>query len=785
MKKNLLITIISFWVLSAFSQTPIIFDRTKTQSYLLSYINGGDQSQHIVNDMLRIISSTMNKPVHQTRIHLDVDEHVWATRNGRKINVYVSYEQVRLTGDLFYKGFEMGDEMVPSNYSFECVLKRKNGQELKRFKIDDAQFRFHNSENRFEYSDTVSNGEYQLEVLSRDFKYRNQAFDRFRDKCQMVDQYYGAEGEIASCYGIAEVMNTENFRQINYTQQQLDVLISRVNRVESAPFWHALNVRSYDPIHIFPKLEDTKRRIGEVQKNINYVRTNLHRYYFESGLQSFNSNKRNDARNDFRQSASIDLQYAQPIYYLALMDYQDGDAGASMSRLSSLFSLSSVDNDIYAQATQLARSVESAKVAEVKRQISHQLYASALTNLDDIAAFCQKIRNYNCNDSLYILRSDAHNATYQSYLYNAQCDLTGAKYDDATLAINNAMAYQSQNNSFITSNEQAITLMQKVKSEHYAALVKRGRTLITSKDYKNAFESLNKASDIEQNYNVKRDKQLNDLLRKAKLELLFVDADVAQKMVQSNNLPRAREILLAIISDQTKYQLKDNARLNQNVTNLKQSIFSQQCMNAQAEYDGVIDTANVFVAKKDFITALNTFQRAKAVADKNSDCQLNTDSATIGINYTQNPAKYQQDYKKATQRANSNDFSGATSAYVALTDFYQKNNLSDYAIEHKTLTQFISQYNVNYQLWGATYMVNNQDYESTLTLLNLLKQKKYSRSKTKAIQVALANGFALLDYKANPSVNAKVKVLEYTKDDSWFKYFAKQYQKQIKSLNKK
>jgi hypothetical protein len=785
MKKNLLIIIIACLGLSAFSQTPIIFDKTKTQSYLLSYTNGGDQSQHIVNDMLRIISSTMNKPVYQTRIHLDVDEHVWATRNGRQINVYVSYEQVRLTGDLFYKGFDMGDEMVPSNYSFECVLKRKNGPELKRFKVNEAQFRFHNSENRFEYSDTVSNGEYQIEVVSRDFTYRNQAFDRFRDKCQMVDQYYGAEGEIASCYGIADVMDTENFRQIGYTQQQLDVLISRVNRVESAPFWHELNVRSYDPIHIFPKLEDTKRRIGEVQKNINYVQSNLHRYYFESGLQSFNSNKRNNARNDFRQSTSLNPQYPQPIYYLALMDYQDGDAGASMSQLSNLFSLSSVDNDIYFQATQLARSVESAKISEVKRQISHQLYASALTNLDDLNEFCQKIRNYTCNDSLTLLRSDVHNATYQSYLYDAQCDLSGAKYDEAANSTNKAMAYQSQYSSFIPSNEQAIALMQKIKGDHYLALVKRGRSLITSKDYKNAFEALNKASEIESNYSVKRDKQLNDLLRKSKLELLFVDADAAQKMVQANNLPRAREILLAIISDQTTYQLKGNAKLNQNVANLKQSIFSQQCMNAQAEYDGVIDTANVSVGKKDYISALKTFQRALTVAAKNTDCQLNTDSATIGINYTQNPAKYQQDYKKVIQQANSNDFSGATSSYLALTDFYQKNKLSDYQIEHQTLTQFISQYNVNYLVWGATYQVNSQDYESTLTLLNLLKQKKYSRSKTKAIQVSLANGFALNDYKANPSVNAKVKVLEYTKDDSWFKYFAKQYQKQIKSLQKK
>lgn len=785
MKKNLLILVLSIFGLSAFSQTPIIFDKTNTQSFQLSYTNGGDQSQRVINDMLRIISSTMNKPMYQTRIRLDMDEHVWATRNGRQINVYVSYDQVRLTGDLFYKGFDMGDEMVPSNYSFECVLKRKNGPELKRFKLNDAQFRFHNSENRFEYNDTVTNGEYQVEVISRDFNYRNQAFDRFRDKCQMVDQYYGAEGEIASCYGIAEVMNTENFRQISYTQQQLDVLITRVNRVEVAPFWRELNIRGYDPIHIFPKLEDTKRRISEVQKNINYVRENLHRYYYESGLQSFNSNKRNDAKNDFRQSNSINPQYAPPIYYLALMDYQEGDASASMSKLSNLFSLSSVDNNIYSQASQLYGNVESVKIAEVKRQITQQLYAAALANLDDLTTFCQKIRNYTCNDSLAILRSDVHNATYQSYLYTAQCDLTGAKYDDAVLAANSALAYQSQYNSFISSNEQAIILMQKIKGEQYLALVKRGKNWIATKDFKNAFEALNKATNIEQNYDVKRDKQLNELLRKSKLELLFVDVETAQKLVQSNNLSRAREVLIAIIADQNKYLLKDNAKLNQHVESLKQSIFSQQCMNAQAEYNGVIDTANIYVDKKDYPLALKTFQRALSVATKNTDCQLNTDSATKGVNYTQNPAKYQQDFKKVTQQASSNDFSGATAAYVALTDFYQKNKLSDYQIEHKTLTQFISQYNVNYLVWGATYMVNHQDYESSLTLLNLLKQKKYSRSKTKAIQVGLANGYAQIDYTANASVNAKLKVLEYTQDDSWFKYFAKQYQKQIKSLQKK
>lgn len=785
MKKIFLFVAIIFLGSPLFSQTQVLFENTKVQSYILNYTNGGDQSQRIVNDMLRFISGSMNKPLFQTRIHFSVDEHSWITRSGKQVNVFVAYEQVRLSGDIFYKGFDLGDVLIPSHYSFVCALQRKNGPELKRFTISEIPFRQRNSEHKFEYNDTIANGEYQLVMISRDFNFRNQAFDQFQMRCQQIDQYYNAESEIAYCFGNLGSINTQNFRQINQSQQQVEELIIRINRVESAPFWRNLNIRSFDPINLISKLDEAKHKISDVQTNINYVRSNLHRFYFESGLQEYNSNKRNEARNDFRQSIALQPQYPQSLYYLALMDYQDGDATASMERLSKLFLQSSIDNDLYNQASQLARDVESAKISEIKRLISQQLYPSALSGLDAISSFCKKIRNYTCNDSLYILRGDVHNATYQSYLYDAQCDLSGMKFEDAVLAVNKAISYQLQNSSFIMSNDQAMLMLQKVKAEQYLALVKRGKSLNTTKDYKNAFESFNKATEIEQNFVVKKDKQLSELLHKSKLELLLIDADVAQKLVVGNNLPRAREILLTIINDQAKYQLKDNAKLTQLVEQLKQSIFSKQCVNAQLEYDGVIVTANEFVIKKDFISALETYQKAKLVADKNLDCQLNLESMTKGIEYVQNPAKFQKDLKKANQLANNRDFSGATSLYVAITNFYRENKLSEYQIELQTLSQFISQYNVDYIQWGATYLVNNQDFESTLTLLNLLKNKKVSRSKTKSIQIGLANGFALIDYKANASVNAKVKVLEYTKDDKWFKYFASQYQKQIKSFNKK
>lgn len=785
MKHRIFLALVILLSLSAFSQTPVVFDHTNSITYQLSYTQSADQSQRIVNDMLEVIARSMNKPVRQTRVHLNIEEHVWITKNANKLTLYVSYEDVRLSGDFFYKGFDVSNELIPSHYSFECSLKRKNGTELKKFTANQTAFRYKNSEHRFDYTDTLTNGEYKLQIISKDFTFKPVAFDRFRAKCSLIDQYYGSDIEIANCYRALNEINPENFRQIKKSQTQLEEMIARISRIQNAPFWGELNVHQYDPINLYPKLADVDKKIDDLQRNLDYVYANLYRYYFDSGLQFFNSNKRNEARNDFRQSYSLNNQYPQTLYYLSLMEFQDKNSTNAMDYLSSFFSINPIDQNTYLQATGLAKEIEKVKISEVNQKVSQQLFSPALSQLDVLELFCKKIINYTCHDSIFILRNDIHNKVYQAHLNDAQKLLNESNFEDAIANVNKALKYQSDNFQFVTSNEKAIAMMQKVNADYYLVLVKRGKAYSTSKDYRNAFTAFELASTIESNYPVKKDKQLSELTRKAKLEVLLLDIVIAQNFVITNNLAKAREQLMTIISDQAKYNLKDHAKLNQQVELLKQSIFSKQCMNAQAEYDREIASGNDFMAKNDFINALAFFEKAKTVSAKNPDCQLSVESAVKGVAYTQNPAKYQQDLMAAKRFVDNKDFSKATSTYNALVSFYTQNGLYEYpSLNHLSLTQFMLQYGPDYILWGASYMANKSDFNASYTLLESLRQSKVSRSKTKNIQKLVANGFAIADYKANMSLNAKVKVLEYSKGDKWYKYFVKQYQKQIKSFKK-
>ena len=67
-------------------------------------------------------------------------------------------------------------------------------------------------------------------------------------------------------------------------------------------------------------------------------------------------------------------------------------------------------------------------------------------------------------------------------------------------------------------------------------------------------------------------------------------------------------------------------------------------------------------------------------------------------------------------------------------------------------------------------------------MLTQLKNNAYPKKYTKELQVALAKSMAIQDLKKNSSINAKLRVADLCKNDKWYSYFSKAYQKQIKKL---
>jgi len=281
---------------------------------------------------------------------------------------------------------------------------------------------------------------------------------------------------------------------------------------------------------------------------------------------------------------------------------------------------------------------------------------------------------------------------------------------------------------------------------------------------------------------VQKDRLLPDLLKKSKLESLFLDIDDAEASVAANNLSLARSTLRLVIDDQKVYGLTDNSALSVRIENLKKAIFSQECQNAQKDYDAKVDAAVKAELEKSYITANDNYNEALQIVKKNTDCDINGEMAKKGQANTEKPAQYQQTLNLCNDRVKNNDYLKAIEAYNKLTTYYHDNGIQDYGITHQPLHLYIASQHSGFVYYGLTWLTDAGELENAMYLLKQLRYRNVIKSTTKNHQLALARAYALNDVKNGVTTTPKVKVLEYTLGDKWYSYFEKEYLKQIKKL---
>ncbi len=783
MKVRLLFVFI-FFITIIKAQTPIIFETSKTQSFLISHSSASNESQRVLNDMIEVIAKFMRKPPTNVKISFSCKENIKITKSRDKIHILVYYDDIRIGGDALYKSFDIADEFIPEKYYFKGVLKRKNGQELKNFFISETSFSPQKNEAKFEYKDTIQSEDYQFIISERNFVYDRKSFRNLKNKTQIIDQYYNADIDLNVIYTNLQNVNTQNFEQIGIIQQNIDIAADRYYQIDRAEFWKLLDINGNDPINLKMKMVDVQKTIQDKQNETNYTKSIIHKLYFEKGVSELQNRKRNNARNNFRQSINFSSTYPYPYYYLALMAYQDNDIEESMKILNDFYALNQIDNDLLIDASYLSKDVENIKIQQVRREIYSYLFQDALNNIDKIENFCKKIPNYNCNDSLNILRKECHISIYNQYIDNADCDFKMIKFNDSYTQIDKAINYQQKYKDYILSNNEALILKQKVKAEHYLWLMKNGKMEYNKKNFLIAFAHFFDANEIEKDYNVKKDKLLPDLLKKSKLELLLIDASQTENMVKSNNLTQARNNLLEIISDQKRYNLVDNKILNAKIDNLRNSIFSKQCQNAQNEYNIKLNEASLNLQIKNYPEAINKYNQAIEISNSNNDCQLNIDDAKKGITNYQAASVFQKDLEVCNSYVSKGNYQQAISKYKEIIQHYNLNKLDTLKLEIQPMNIYISEKGIGFMEFATAYFIEKEQFIDSFYLLKELKIRKFKRSKTKNIQKAIAQNFAIIDYKADSNVNYELKIGEYTQNDSWFKYFNSEYKSKIKKLKK-
>jgi len=408
-------------------------------------------------------------------------------------------------------------------------------------------------------------------------------------------------------------------------------------------------------------------------------------------------------------------------------------------------------------------------------------YDKALNDYLNAQHICKSVSYIPCNDQLITNIYNSRTGIYTTKIDNATAFYKANNLDQAEALITEATNYLTT--YLLVKDARFDKLVIDIKQTRYDKNISDGNTKVTGQDFTNALVNFNLAQDIEKMYGITPNKKLAGLITSTAKSLTLQKIEEGEKKVNINDLASARIIFKEANDLKNKYLLATDKEVVAAITSLNDKIFQQECLNYRSNYDTYYQNAISSIFDADYISADTQLKLAIEITVSHSECMIDATNATYKKIEIEDAVTYQTQIAYAKKEATNKNYQNSIKTYVEAQNFYTEKNIeSNFSLTHTDLYTYITQNSEEYINYAVKYYSENSDYDNAFSLLKLLETKAYSNKLTIANQTFVGTQLATRDHNLNPAVDAKVKILEYTANNKWYKYFAKAYKKQLKSM---
>jgi len=786
MRKLFLLLVILFFVKLGFTQEQILEETSKKVSYLIKYDPyARDENQRILNAMIEEIAKMPYKNKFSTEITYSYIQHTKITKKGNTITTYLDIKNLNCFGDIFYKEFNLIDVIMPEMFRINGFLSGWNRNDphkmLAEYDLPASDLNPIKNTFVFSFKDTMNHDHYSFQVKNADFIYTEKSKRRFFDRLDLIDNYYKTVLNLEKFYRDVEKINPDDIDQLSYSQNMLENAHNFIQETEKYDLPHHLDLEFFDPLDFVKNFNEFKNLSYHLAQGINNTLSKLHEIYYNKGLE-FIVNKNNQmARNMFMKSLDINPSFAPALYQLARIDMLEGNYDAAAEKIKDLFNKLNPDQNTYSFGMELAKNLFDAYLASGDNLYAGKKYPEALDVYLKTDLFCRSVRGFKCPDVLSRKISLARIGIYNTYLENARRFIQQGNLELAEKEVNNAFGLQANYPSDIKDNGAANMLLTNIKQIEYKNNITEGKNYMTAKNYQAALTSFQKAEVLEKTYPITKSQELLSLLKSAVKPVILADLNEGFELANKNQLQQARNIVNNSISLQNTYGLGDDKAINKLINTLKTRIFSQECMNAQNEFDQYLINAKQYMTeKKDFTSADREFGKAEQLITMNASCGIDRkslDSTRLSVL----PAiTYQKVIYEMYGFLNSKYYEKALTRYMDAESHFYQLHVERFGLTHLPLLDFIKSEENGFILYSINYFLNKDDPDKSLTLIYELKNRNVKSRKLKNELTLLGTKLAIRDMKAGNKLPPKQAVILYTNNDSWFKKLYKAYIKVFK-----
>ncbi len=772
--KNIIIFLLLIQAIHANAQRPFVKEEKVRQQVVIKY----SLSANNTNGIITSLAEGNSKPQRNAQFTIAVDQTMLTgTREPLQQTSIVS-EAITVSGDVHYKGFDVSNHLLPSQVRF--IIKTWNGNNLLS-SVSFNNVNVHN--NKPDKKESVYNdslGSVTHHTIENFLPvYSSNDIIQFNERVNLIKQYYTDAAALTANINLLQSINPHDIDHFNIQRQKLSDANHITSAIENKNYNNQLSLQAFDPAKMLNNLSYFHSQAAIVQHDLDMVFSTLYLAYYDRGMDLLSHGNTIGAVNYFQQSLAAHPGFAPALLQLALIDYRNNNFNAVVAKADDILFRFNPDPDTRRLTYQLLGDLHESLLDKAAQQINDKDYHKALEFYDNAKSICDKYSNVRCSDELFKGIRTAKNGIYNDYLKDAQRFLDKKQFDKAEQSITDAIKYQRNNNNDINDDSAARKILKEITRERYLTKIEEGKQALATKQYESALNAFDTATQMETDYGFSPNAELPSLKTNAARPLILIKLDMGDSLVNNNKLPEARNIIRTIADMQAKYSLATEKIFNKRLEELRKKMFSQQCENAQREFDEIYLHAKDALLIPDYVKADDLFIRAEKVNADNKDCGVNMRQIVKEHSAIIPAATYLKKIAQVNVLQKEGDYRTAEITYNEATKYYSDNNVSSFNISHESFYDYLLyKANNGFLYYEGEQYTSRDELDKALNIFRLLISRNYDYRQLKGSLYQLGIKVGKKDKLEHPGETfSKDYVREYTNRDRKMKYFEKGYKK--------
>jgi hypothetical protein len=461
----------------------------------------------------------------------------------------LEFADLNCTGDAYYRGFSIGDALIPKNASLLFQVYGNQtvpfvNQEIKAVPLEAG----YNKMGSFSFSDTSKVKKYKAQTGELRFSFDNTSVDRFTAKLKLIDDYFLA-GPLINSY-----MQQLRSIDINNTDMLIvyDIRLKDVGKafesLYQTDFPGKLQLTSNDPVQLIDKINNFSDSLFLMKNQMKEKIGNLDKIYFAKGIAELQKGEIQKAETLFERSSLYNPNFAPSQFELAKIRYRRDSLFSASNTLVYILQKLNPDTELQKQVLMFTDTVYNKMIAVGQEYVRVEKFNEAVEMFEHCIKFCSDIPGYFCPDKQLKGLAGAKFGIYQSYLSVSQKAMDNGKIELAEIYIHEALKYQKANSNDIISNAEAKLKMEKLT----AVYVTKSDTLNGRQNFTKALFFLDKVKSISDSNQLTLSDRYYYSVSKAKNGIYKAMLKKSQQQLSSGDMASAENTLNEAIDFQAR-----------------------------------------------------------------------------------------------------------------------------------------------------------------------------------------------------------------------------------------